>query len=49
MLCGTFVAEAYTATAVACGAVEAGVLVSSISAGNPLYSLFLLIAKIFVH
>lgn len=49
MLCGTFVAEAYTATAVACGAVEAGTLISSISAGNPLYSIFLAIAKIFVH
>lgn len=49
MLCGTFVAEAYTATAVACGAVESGVLISSISAGNPLYTIFLAIAKIFVH
>ena len=49
MLCGTFVAEAYTATAVACGAAESGVLISSISAGNPLYTIFLAIAKIFVH
>lgn len=49
MLCGSYVAEAYTATAVACGAVEAGVLVSSISAGNPLYAIFLAIAKLFVR
>ena len=49
MYCGSFVAEVYTATAVACGAVEAGTLISSISAGNPLYSICLAIAKIFVH
>ncbi len=49
MYCGSFVAEAYTATAVALGAVSDGTLISSISAGNPLYSIFLLIAKLFVR
>ena len=49
MYCGSFVAEAYTATAVALGAVSSGTLISSISAGNPLYSIFLAIAKLFVR
>ena len=49
MYCGSYVAEAYTATAVALGAVSSGTLISSISAGNPLYSIFLFIAKLFVR
>lgn len=46
---GSFVAEVYTAAAAACGAADGATLISSISAGNPLYSIFLAIAMLFVH
>lgn len=43
---GTFVAEIYTQAAVACGAADGTSLISSISAGNPLYSIWLALAML---
>ena len=50
MYCGTFVANVYTDAAVAAGAIESGSgLISSISAGNPLYTIWLALAMVFHH